>query len=550
MQPLASMTNWDIARDWQYKWPVGLCGTSGATNYCFTQAGSRYGLCITDTDSTTNPTTFFDTFGECWEETFGSANSTCNAGSALFSEVGQSNDVSKAATNHRWATLIQALAYAVDHGAAGADAAWARLTGASNWDAIEAGSASPDNFNDTPIWGVYPRNVLPAWYANMADGTWGTIAGGTGQTIGDHEQSPDPNVGYGPLYEIVAAWTGAAVDQVRKEYIVCANGGHANYPGNEAYALDLTADDPAWRRIIDRTPDANMGDPTLANGGLYADGRARAMHNANQFWADGKVWFPMMNSVTSNEGNHANQVCSFDRDSLGAALTPQAWANNAGPWAFYGGTDTNTNCYGFGYGVWDSVNHRGYGIANGACTGICWWSFPTTGGSIGVSTGDFTSSPHIRPCWAVCADDLGIIVVGDRENGNRIAVLTIATDTWSFPSSSGTFHYSEGSAAVYVRENHTIAVGNPKETDSDIFKIAIPLTGSAYNPAGTFVGTQLARTGGPDYVEPIWFNVNSNNFAGSKWNIVEGIGGSRSAIIFLPNVHGDTYVYKIPEAGL
>jgi len=52
-----------------------------------------------------------------------------------------------------WGNLHPAIAYAVDHGAAGAATAWARLTGASNY------AASAATFNDNPVWGITPRNL-------------------------------------------------------------------------------------------------------------------------------------------------------------------------------------------------------------------------------------------------------------------------------------------------------------------------------------------------------------------------------------------------------
>jgi hypothetical protein len=50
---------------------------------------------------------------------------------------------------------MPAIAYAVDHGAPGAAAAFARLTGASNWNAI-----ATSGFDDLPIWGIVPRGTL------------------------------------------------------------------------------------------------------------------------------------------------------------------------------------------------------------------------------------------------------------------------------------------------------------------------------------------------------------------------------------------------------
>ena len=51
-----------------------------------------------------------------------------------------------------YANLLPAIAYAVDHHAPGAAAAWARLTGATNWS-----SFATSGFEDEPVWAVVPR---------------------------------------------------------------------------------------------------------------------------------------------------------------------------------------------------------------------------------------------------------------------------------------------------------------------------------------------------------------------------------------------------------
>jgi hypothetical protein len=51
---------------------------------------------------------------------------------------------------------MPAIAYAVDHGAPGASAAWARLTGATNWNTV-----LQSGFENTPPWGVIPYQQSP-----------------------------------------------------------------------------------------------------------------------------------------------------------------------------------------------------------------------------------------------------------------------------------------------------------------------------------------------------------------------------------------------------
>jgi hypothetical protein len=81
-----------------------------------------------------------------------------------------------------WGNLIPAIAYAVRHGVPGAQAAYARLQGASNWKDLRAA------FNQRPVWAVQPATGAtvtppppppvgpvtgaPAWLTGKQVGEW------------------------------------------------------------------------------------------------------------------------------------------------------------------------------------------------------------------------------------------------------------------------------------------------------------------------------------------------------------------------------------------
>jgi hypothetical protein len=152
-EPLADDTQLLRLRNWMYRFIVGRLGPTGSSNYHFSRA-QEYNICVdpTATDTVFNPdeTNFYDSFGDVWTDTFGSPNAeTTNT---------LSGDMTVQVVQGYWANLLPAIAYAVDHGATGADAAWARMTGASNWSAMEAGLHwSGDTWDATPIWGIVPR---------------------------------------------------------------------------------------------------------------------------------------------------------------------------------------------------------------------------------------------------------------------------------------------------------------------------------------------------------------------------------------------------------
>jgi hypothetical protein len=135
---------------WKYRSVVGRLGGSAANEYCFRDA-AQYTIAFApvdgaDWDNGTGP--WYADWGQLYAATMGHSND-CATGNDLRGSSGSSP--TEMATGY-WGNLRPALSYAVDHGAAGAAAAYARLTGASNYAAGAAG------FDDSPVWSVRPRS--------------------------------------------------------------------------------------------------------------------------------------------------------------------------------------------------------------------------------------------------------------------------------------------------------------------------------------------------------------------------------------------------------
>jgi hypothetical protein len=148
IEPLADLTALNLVRDYCYRWPVGLLGGDGPPNYCYTQA-SAYTVKIASgaLPDALNLSPCFTSWGAVFQNTFLAANGTC--GTALQGTSG--GDPASASTGY-YGNLMPAIAYAADHGAPGAAAAWARLSAASNWSTVEN-----SGFGDIPMWGIVPR---------------------------------------------------------------------------------------------------------------------------------------------------------------------------------------------------------------------------------------------------------------------------------------------------------------------------------------------------------------------------------------------------------
>lgn len=138
LEPLDDMTVFNRVRDGLYRFPVGMLGDS--TGYCFTKA-SQYTVKV---GTGTELSSLFDTWGQAYQSAFG----TAPCGNTL---EGDSGGAPGLPTGY-YANLLPAIAYAVDHHAPGAAAAWARLTGATNWS-----SFATSGFEDEPVWAVVPR---------------------------------------------------------------------------------------------------------------------------------------------------------------------------------------------------------------------------------------------------------------------------------------------------------------------------------------------------------------------------------------------------------
>lgn len=161
LEPLASMTTWNAVRDHLYKSIVGFLGASSSTGYCYTRA-SNYAVGVSPTTSP-DITTWGPTWAEIWDRTrvdpeLGFPDDPC--GSTL---LGSSGGLPALASQGYWGITLSAISYAVDHGATGASAAYARMTGATNWSDVENSTAStPTGFNNDPKWGIIPRTAAPS----------------------------------------------------------------------------------------------------------------------------------------------------------------------------------------------------------------------------------------------------------------------------------------------------------------------------------------------------------------------------------------------------
>lgn len=302
---------------WKARSVIGRLGGTGSTEWLYRDA-AVYTMAVAfvdfpDWSGGTGP--WPENWGAIYKATLGMANpgTTGDLRGAYFPD----------GTSY-WGNLLPAISYAVRHAVPGAAEAYARLTGASNWNSLIA------TFSDSPVWGIKalvggttltpvpapppaspppppppppappppppaptppasapgaspaqaptpPVTTLPAWAKGLSTWQWTPIVG---TALSSVEPSPRPMGATGPSSKI-DAWCGATLKRKGSVYMLGAAGGHNDYAGNEVDALNLLADKPAWEQL--RAPSSNAD---IVNGvQFFLDKRPSPTHSyyATQF---------------------------------------------------------------------------------------------------------------------------------------------------------------------------------------------------------------------------------------------------------------------------
>lgn len=154
----------------------------------------------------------------------------------------------------------------------------------------------------------------PAWRQSMARWRWMSIPGTDLGAL-----RPDPAVP-GALSARIDAWNGLAADTRTSRVFSAANGGHADYSGNEVYQIDLSQDSPRWVMLRAPTAAADIVASDYTKGifhDYYLDGRPASTHtyyalnfigsrNAIFKFGSGSLW------GSGNEGNWKTDAFSLD----------------------------------------------------------------------------------------------------------------------------------------------------------------------------------------------------------------------------------------------
>lgn len=166
----------------------------------------------------------------------------------------------------------------------------------------------------------------PQWRRRMTPGQWYNIPGTSLATAVPRNPVP------GHPGNRIGAWNGLAADVRTNRLYTAANGGHADYAGNEVCEIDLSVDEPQWRILRQPTAVEYIVKSSSTRAGkefhdYYLDGRPASTHTyyALQFLASRNAVFKFGAGSLWGSGNEAN----WKTDAF--SLTNLDW-HPAGTW--------------------------------------------------------------------------------------------------------------------------------------------------------------------------------------------------------------------------
>lgn len=207
-------------------------------------------------------------------------------------------------TTSYWGNMMPAIAYAVEHNVSGAAEAWARLSGSDNWNQFV------DDAMTDPEWAIRPRNaprvpysnpvkldesLMPAWRQGQAINAWREISGSSLSALKASVAAS------GSASARINAKCGLAIDNRNAVVYAAANGGGADYAGNDVVSINLLADVPKWSE----QRGSSSASSVVTDAAYYTDGAPSSRHSyfAHQFVEQRNRAMQFANAQSWGSGN-------------------------------------------------------------------------------------------------------------------------------------------------------------------------------------------------------------------------------------------------------
>jgi hypothetical protein len=271
-QSTTSNSQHQTIRDFTYNIPVAISGDGLGTNWSYRNFG------VFALNWGTVGGGYYSSWSSAYADYKTGFSITLDGGTSLFQHGSTNPIVDGVSTIDYFSEALEALAYAVDHGKTGALAGWNRVTSASNYSAILASTNTSSSMQEFIHRAVGPRLLdLPTWRQGQALNEWREISGTAPSTIGVYNYPTSNNSNF------VDPWCGFAIDTRTNEVYSLANGGHADYYGNEVVSIVLNSGSPTWGTRLARSALQYVPRQVESGGysnitGYYLDGKPTSAH--------------------------------------------------------------------------------------------------------------------------------------------------------------------------------------------------------------------------------------------------------------------------------
>ena len=407
--------------------------------------------------------------------------------------------------------------------------------------------------------------TAPAWFSALAERTWTDIAGGStysgadwqkGNRLIDVAPSPNPPGDTG-MVGIITAYCGATSMQSTGEYLKVAEGGHADYYGNEIYALKLTDATPGWKRIWGPTPNAQMSTSSISQNQAFVrnlDNTPRSCHGwYNRVTTADRMWTFLTNAGPT--GSATTDVWSIARAGLDTGVYDPALWTYHGRW-YTGALSSEVQLQAVPT-CWDEaggqifvapeadVRSTGTGTLGtfiNVATCLAAGQQASTGPQVPGSTSYLATAGNpltgMSQAWSVVATNASPRCLIALRSG-QISVWNLESPSvWRHKTVSGGSLPSAGSAnAYYSAANRKIVLGGA--TISTLQTLSIP--SDPWNASTGFNMGTIAIAGGSLSA------IIGAGFTNSQFQVIGNMGnGQACAVLHCRNLSSPTYVYKLP----
>jgi hypothetical protein len=498
---------------WTAKSIVGRLGFTGSTEYLYRDfAPYQMAICpfpFPNQAAWTNGTgPWYSDWGQIYDATFGGTSLSDAEPPPPYAPNGPR--VEGAIRNSGFgnpegssAAAIPAIAYAVKHSVAGAEAAYQRLTTAENW------ASYVTTLDTNPLWSVAPY-ALPRYARGVAINQMVEIPGSQLSLLAPVNR-PTTVDGVGSTNTTgtnrMDAWNGMSIDTRRNVAYMTRNGGHGDYLGNEVVSIDMMSDSPAWVEVLP----ASIGNvinssAQIPNGGdrryaQYRDGKPCSVHSYN-----GNQFLERHNRALSMGGSMAPRGSGFENVEayqVGVGWDAYVCETQSPPYGYALGGVNNGWTQTLGFSICKDPRTENFYTVSGS------WTYrftPNVPGVLGGSWTNITNSP-----WTPYAASYSVFVCDTKRNRlvlmlgtlpTNVFTLDLATNVWSagfnFPASADASELLASPAlASPFNPNRTGSCGGVYVPATDTIYVRTGAAGSTVykiNPA-TFAVTKMTATG-------------------------------------------------------